>query len=300
MRLIFTSDPLNPRRPDYSYQDEYEAAQRLGLECSLINLEALVDEGDAEKAVRRVTPSAEGGELAIYRGWMITPGHYTALHDALGNLGITSINTPEQYEHCHYLPRWYEVLEGHTPRSVWTNPGDASQAAISILLQNFGDSPVVVKDYVKSRKHEWHEACFIPSASDQESAIRIIDRFVELQGKDLNGGLVLREFMTFEPLGTHSRSGMPLTREFRLFYLGGQPIQVSNYWEEGDYQGEQPPLAQFTELASKVSSRFFTMDVARTVSGEWVVVELGDAQVSDLPEDVDPEAFFLGVKDSVI
>jgi hypothetical protein len=160
------------------------------------------------------------------------------------------------------------------------------------LLLNFGDSRLIVKDYVKSRKHEWYEACFIPRASDTESALRVINRFVELQGKDLNGGVVLREFMTFESLGTHSKSRMPLSREFRLFYLDGKPIQVANYWDEGDYSGEPLPLDEFSALASRIDSRFFTMDVARTVSGAWTVVELGDAQVAELPEVADTTAFF--------
>ena len=155
---------------------------------------------------------------------------------------------------------------------------------------------MIVKDYVKSRKHEWSEACFIPSAADAEAVERVTRRFLELQGADLNVGLVLREFAEFEPLGVHPKSGMPLTREFRLFFLDGQPIQVSRYWDQGDYAGEAPPLAHFTRLAAAIQSGFFTMDVARTVAGEWLVVELGDAQVAELPEDADAEAFFQHLK----
>ena len=52
---------------------------------------------------------------------------------------------------------------------------------------------------------------------------------------------MLREFADFEPIGKHQKSGMPLTREFRLFFLDGEPIQVSRYWDQGEYQGEMPP-----------------------------------------------------------
>jgi hypothetical protein len=37
------------------------------------------------------------------------------------------------------------------------------------------------------------------------------------------------------------------------------------------------------------------MDIAQTVSGEWLVVELGDAQVSGLPENAPPEAFYQAI-----
>jgi hypothetical protein len=33
---------------------------------------------------------------------------------------------------------------------------------------------------------------------------------------------------------------------------------------------------------SRVPSRFFTMDVAQRADGSWMIVELGDAQVSGL------------------
>ena len=292
MRLLFSSDPMNPRRPDADYADETAAAQRSGLDFSLVRFEALVDEQDAEGAVRRVAPASEEGEVGVYRGWMMTPDKYAVLYDALADRRVTLINSPAQYKHCHHLPNWYGRLKGYTPRSVWTAAEDMSLPRLRVLLKEFGNGPVIVKDFVKSRKHEWLTVCFIPSASDTEAVERVTKRFLELQGDDLNGGLVLREFVEFEPLGVHPKSAMPLTREFRLFFLDGQPIQVSRYWDQGDYQGQLPPLDHFTHLASSVESRFFTMDVARTVAGEWLVVELGDAQVAELPEDADAGEFF--------
>lgn len=295
MRLLFCCDPGDPRRPDSAYMDEVGAAERLGAEYSLVDFEALADGHDPERAVRCVAPAPEEGEVGIYRGWMLKAGQYAELYAALADRRVTLINAPAQYEHCHQLPNWYGRLEGQTPRSVWADAGDMSLARLRVLLQTFGDRPVIVKDYVKSRKHEWLEACFIPSAADHQAVERVVSRFLALQGDDLNGGLVFREFLDFEPLGSHIKSGMPLTREFRLFFLDGVMIQESRYWDQGDYAGETPPLAHFTRLAASVESRFFTMDVAKTVNGEWVVVELGDGQVAALPEDAD--GFLLHLRD---
>ncbi len=292
MRLLFCSDPLNPHSPDPVYADELAAVQMLGLGHSLINFEALVNACDTENAVRRVAPASNEGEVGVYRGWMLSEDQYASLYSALADRRVMLVNTPAQYGYCHSLPCWYNKLEGYTPRSVWTQAGDTSLARLMVLLQDFGDHPVIVKDYVKSRKHEWLEACFIPSAADTEAVERVTRRFLDLQGDDLNGGLVFREFVHLEPLGSHSKSGMLLTREFRLFFLDGEVIQVSRYWDQGDYIGETPPLAHFTRLAALVESRFFTMDVAKTTEGEWLVVELGDAQVAELPEDADAYDFF--------
>src|SRR5205823_3673815 len=136
------------------------------------------------------------------------------------------------------------------------------------------------------------EACFIPSANDREAVSRVVARFLELQGDDLNEGLVFREYVEFEPIGVHPRSGMPLTEEYRVFWLDGSPVFWSPYWAEGDYRVSEPPIERFAGLAAAVRSRFFTMDVARRRDGGWMIVELGDGQVSGLPREADAERFY--------
>ena len=120
---------------------------------------------------------------------------------------------------------------------------------------------------------------------------RVVCRFLELQGDDLNVGLVFWEFVDLEPLATHLKSGMPLTVEFRVFVLDGRPVLVSEYWEEGDYQGVTPSIEQFRHTMQAVKSRFFTMDVALRHDDQWMITELGDSQVARLPDKVDPRDF---------
>ncbi len=229
MKILFCGDPLTPRQPDAAYSNEVAVAERLGIPWHPLNFEALAYEMDAGQAVRRV-PSASDAEQAVYRGWMLTPPQYAALYVALAAKQILLVNTPAQYEHCHYLPRWYDKLEGDTPRSVWTETGeDLSTLRLMERLRPFGSAPIILKDWVKSRKHEWYEACFIPSASDALAVERVVQNFINRQGSELNVGLVFREFVAFEPLAAHSRSQMPLTREYRLFFLDGEPILSARY-----------------------------------------------------------------------
>ena len=49
---------------------------------------------------------------------------------------------------------------------------------------------------------------------------------------------------------------MPLTKEFRLFFLDHSPVYWAEYWEEGNYDGIQPPIDQFQEIAKRIQSRF--------------------------------------------
>jgi hypothetical protein len=151
---------------------------------------------------------------------------------------------------------------------------------------------VIVKDFVKSRKHEWAEACFIPSAADRAAVGRVVGRFLELQGDDLNEGLVFRQYVEFQPIGVHPKSGMPLTDEYRSFWLDGVPVFWAPYWDEAVYDVAEPPLDTLAGVAASVRSRFFSMDVARRRDGGWMIVELGDGQVSGLPRESDADRFY--------
>lgn len=291
MKFVFCSNPLNRREPDLDYQAEVRAVQKLGFEYILIDYEALVDENDAFKAVSLAPKS--NSELGIYRGWMLKPDNYRQLFDALASIRIYLINSPAQYTHCHYLPESYSIIKSYTPKSVWIKTStNISLELIMELIRPFGSQPIVVKDFVKSRKHEWETACYIPSASERESVESVVRRFIELQGNNLNEGLVFREFIEFEPLSNHSKSKMPLTKEFRFFFLDGEPIYSVEYWDEGDYQEIIPPTSQFVKVGKAVQSRFFTMDVAKRIDGGWMIIELGDAGVAGLPDNADVFGFY--------
>lgn len=291
MRLVFCSDPLNPRSVEPAYEREADAARTLGVPFDLIDHDALVA-GALNDVIRRAEP-LEQAELAVFRGWMMKPAQYAVLHSLLAERGRQLINSADQYEHCHHLPRSYDVIERCTPRSVWLPlRGELRVDAVMELLKPFGDRPLVLKDYVKSQKHDWQGACFIPSAANRAAVERVVRRFLELQAAELNEGLVFREFVEFEQVGAHPKSGMPLSREFRQFFLDGKPLLRFKYWDEGRYGDAQPPVDQFSDVAARVQSRFFTMDIARTNDGEWLIVELGDGQVAGLPTGVDPLRLF--------
>jgi hypothetical protein len=292
-RVLFCADPLNARHPDESYRREAIAATDAGFGVDLIRIERLVDDADANGAIRSVR-LAQGNETAFYRGWMLSPAQYSSLYSSLRARDITLVNTPEQYRHCHYLPHWYSTLEGQTPRSIWLHASELHEPGrLAAALAPFEASPLIVKDYVKSRKHDWAEACFIPAANDFAAVERVVHRFIELQGDALAEGLVFREFVALRSAGSHPKSGMPLAQEYRLFFLDGRCLTVAEYWESTEYGGaELVPIDHFTALASRIASRFFTMDVALTHDGRWIVVELGDGQVAELPARVDAALFY--------
>lgn len=295
MNIIFCDSVIDPRQVGPDHAEEYEAALKNGFTCYLISHEAVV-EGNILSALKYVQKSGNE-QLAIYRGWMLTASQYTSFYEGLLNKNIRLINSPDDYRHCHYFPDAYHLIKKMTPKSAWTDKID--DKAITELVKDFGDSSLILKDYVKSEKHHWQDACFIPDASDAENVKTIVKNFLRLRGEYLNEGLVFRRFADLEYLSDHSKSKMPLALEYRLFFRHHEILHICNYWEEGDYPDELPNTKPFLAIARKINSNFFTMDIAKKKNGEWIIMELGDGQVAGLPENADIDSFYRNLRNAL-
>jgi len=295
MRVLFCDSGFSPKEVDYMYADEYESAKANQLPISLISFEE-IKKGNIESAIKRVRAS-EGKMEGVYRGWMLKPNQYQELYDGLLQKNIELTNSPTQYRFCHYLPENYEVIKDYTPKSTFKSlDGDFNINEFENEISVFENKPIVIKDYVKSQKHYWKEACYIPDASNKKQVNSIVTKFIELQDVDFNEGLVFREFVDLEELTNHSASGMPLTKEFRVFIRNKKIITTYKYWDEGDYKDVEPILDRFVDVIPKINSEFFTMDIAKKKDGEWIIVELGDGQVAGLPNNADKDEFYKQIK----
>jgi len=280
---------FKPRSVEDNFAAQREAAREAGFSTFLLDQEHL-DQGNFARAARGVE---EGIGASIYRGWMITVDQYARLHAALSERAAPPINSPAQYLHCHHLPESFDIIRAQSPGAVWVplGPEGIDIDQVIVAAAEFGDAPVVIKDYVKSRKHEWEDACFVPSAANRDDLRRVVSTFIERQDL-LAGGIVVREFRELESIGIHPKSGMPLTREHRVFVLDGEPVAVGRYWSDGEYANEDVPLSDFADTMKVVKSRFFTMDLARQADGQWCIIELGDGQVAGLLGTIPETEFF--------
>lgn len=291
MRIIFCDSGFASTEVDYMYAEELKAAKANFCQTSLISFED-IKKGNVESALKRVK-AADERETAIYRGWMLKPDQYDLLYRSLLEKNIELINNPSEYQFCHYLPENYETIKEFTPKTRFKElQSEFRIDDFQSLIDEFGGKPIVIKDYVKSQKHYWYEACFIPSAADRERVKSVIERFLELQGPDLSEGLVFRAFIELEELTNHSESGMPLTKEFRVFVKKHEIMSVFKYWDEGNYQNVEPIMDEFMGVIPKIKSNFFTMDIAKKKDGNWIIVELGDGQVAGLPDNADKNSFY--------
>ncbi|MEQ8189022.1 MAG: ATP-grasp domain-containing protein [Candidatus Eremiobacterota bacterium] len=291
MRIIFCSNPLENNKPDFGYEKEYDLAKACNFTIELFDFEELIYNDNPIKAIKNISHS-EKKETAIYRGWMLKPHYYEKFYEALKKKNIILFNNPAQYNHCHYFPESYEIIKDFTPFSIWLKKEDLNYDRIYEEIKKFGRKPVIIKDFVKSCKDRWEEACFIHDASDKDHVKKVVDRFLELQGDDLNDGLIFREFVKLQFLSLCSKSAMPLSKEFRVFILDGKPLVILNYWDEGDYGDIMPDLSGILHVAERIKSRFFTVDIGIKEDGEPVIIETGDGQVAGLPKNADIMYFY--------
>jgi hypothetical protein len=282
--ILLPQDPLNPRRVDPHYSYEAQLVRGLGGETALVDHDALLA-GAAAEAVRQV-PTGTGP--AWYRGWMLPVAAYAGFVRALAERDCQLLTSAAAYATAHELPGWYSTFEGATPDSVWlpatAEPEELAQAAARLG----GQGPAIVKDYVKSRKHEWHEACYIPDLADLPALTRVVGRFVELQGEFLAGGVVLRRFHAFAPADERATGPAAADRpvratEARVWWVDGEPVLTGPHPDTPEVV-PVPDLSVVRSLVRSLGCRFVTTDLARLADGSgWMVVEVGDGQVSDLP-----------------
>ncbi|WP_196443421.1 ATP-grasp domain-containing protein [Planomonospora sp. ID67723] len=272
--FLFCADPLLTRRVDPHFEPEALAVRDRGGRLALIDHDALVA-GRAGEAVARVP---DGFGPVWYRGWMLRSAQYAALEKALRAKGCRLLTGAGGYRRAHELPGWLHCFWELTPRTavVPMAPGERAPRGqrLARLAGGLGETGFVVKDYVKSRKHEWLQACYAP---DLDTLERVVARFVELQGEDLTGGLVIRQFEHFTGA------------QVRVWWVDGEAVFAGPHPDGPDDVVEQPEIVDdVREAVQNLGIRFVTTDLARRADGAWRVIEVGDGQVSDWPSAADP------------
>jgi hypothetical protein len=297
MIVLFPAYPGDMKRVDPAFEDEMLEAKKQGFKIGYVDVELMFG-GDVKVRI----PKLDKGDSAyvMYRGWILKQEHYNALNEHLimkcddaGRLLGGLIQCPLDYRYCQNIPEWYPDLKGKTPETVWLPGTTFDEDEIHKTISVFGNSPAILKDYMKSRKQDWYDACFIADASDKTEVMRVVNNFLRLQGDSLQGGLVFRKYEELEQIGIHPKSKMPLVNEWRCFVFnrgkGPKVIAMAPYWEGGWYSEVIPDI----EIPN-LPAQFYTVDVAKKKTGEWIIIEIGDGGSSGIPTAMKPYELYLG------
>lgn len=289
MDIIFPSRQFEISEVDPQWISEYNAAKKFG------NVH-LYDFGE-NKFSRSIRQQANITPIR-YHGWMHKSNKYREFYNKLFEMNYELTNSPEQYDACHHLPGWYETIKDFTSKSVIsTDLNCRKMAELLFKFQEENDCDSIIKDYVSSLKHNWFDACFISKMTPAFDVVKIMANFLAIKNEygGVEGGFVIRKFEELEKLCDHPKSKMPLSIEYRSFVLNGKVINTSEYWEFGEYRTE-PPLNFIEKIAGLVrqetGSNLFTVDVALKKDGVWTCIEIGDGQVSALPDRGNAEEFY--------
>jgi len=99
--------------------------------------------------------------------------------------------------------------------------------------------------------------------------------------------IVCREFVPLRPVpaGASAADVIPASFEYRTFWWRGQCVGAGPYWAavtsyDWTQAEAQPALAVAAQAAQRLALPFLVVDVAQTVDGRWIVIEVNDAQES--------------------
>lgn len=287
--LTFPSNPADYKKVDPEFALELQAAKELKLKYILVDVDKM-----------EITKKEEFSGLGIYRGWMLRLEEYTALFNLLQSQGIQLINTPDEYAWAHHFPNNYAAIKNLSPRALVCPESKRPPS----LTDTFGSNPVIVKDYVKSEKALWKTACFIPNASDVEKVEQVVNTFVKVRGDRFTGGLVFKEYVEL----LKDEDGQPI--EFRFWIRNNEIVWVNQYSGQQHWSGSVEECIanrwlnlspgrwlkfRLSEKEFIPQSTFCVVDVARSSKHGWLILELGDGQVSGLPEFADYVGFLKAI-----
>ncbi|WP_295620190.1 ATP-grasp domain-containing protein [Chamaesiphon sp. GL140_3_metabinner_50] len=246
MRFLFPSDYFKTQRVDSAYTEQFDRLQASGCSTSVISLENL------SLGVAKIYPQPDSGEKLIYRGWMLSPDEYSLLVNAVRTTGADLWIDLDEYLSTHYLPNWYPLLQDLTPETYWFSV----DADLERELIKLGWTKFFIKDYVKSLKTS------IGSIISNPSEIRqVVAEMHKFRGT-IEGGICVRkveEFIT--------------ATEQRYFIINGRAFAASTVTKI-------PEIVNV--CASRINSKFFSVDIIDRIDGSQRVVEIGDGQVSGL------------------
>lgn len=264
MRLVVPSDPVHSQRPDEHFADDAAAALDLGIPVTLLDHDAVVA-GDVGRAATCFPPDDD----VVYRGWMVDADRYDALDEAARRVGAHLRTSGAAYRRAHELPGWYRAVAAHTPATVWTR--GTSVDDLVAAARPLSGGPAVLKDYVKSLKHDWDEAAFVPDVADEARLRAVAGRFLERRADGFTGGFALRRFEEFEG------------DEVRTWWIDGRCALITAHPDTPGSVDAAVPVDRFADSIVALRCRFVTADVVRRRDGVWRIVEVGDGQVSDRP-----------------
>jgi hypothetical protein len=200
--------------------------------------------------------------------------YYKELENDLAVKDCTLINSYTSHNYIANMQNWYEDLKDFTPKT-WFSVPDIDE-----------EGPFILKGETSSRKQLFTTHMYAPMRQD------VMDVYGRLLDDSLlqHQKICVRKFVELENYGKDCITGMPIAKEFRCFFWKKKLLCKGFYWQNHvEVIGHVPDNSEVPgDLLDKVSdivanhADFYVVDVAKTLEGKWIVIELNDGGMSGL------------------
>lgn len=253
------------------------AAQIAG--CSVYHLPPDFEDAEADAALWHV-PAQTAPTSAVWLGFIPSPTRYAAVYEAARSKNLFLLNTPTQHLRAQEWDKTYPFLEGMTPRTVFiTSEAECHAAAQAVGL------PAFVKGAVQGRKAKGWKACVAETVPELQTLTR---HLLDLSNRS-RGRVAVRELIKLRHTRV-SAQDFPLGREYRVFLYNAAVLGWGYYWEGNDPLRATTPdeenqiLALAQNAARKLAVPYVAVDIGQKESGDWTIIETGDAQFSGVSQ----------------
>jgi hypothetical protein len=200
--------------------------------------------------------------------------NYQQIYNELLSEEISLVHTPDEHDRCSFIHGWYPLIKDFTPYSVIFH----TLPTVKIVENDF-KWPIFVKGERQTNKHK-KSLSVIENKEQFEQLLTHWQHDPVLHWQKM----VCRQFIPLQlvdiPVGDHIQSSF----EFRLFYWKQQLVSIGRYWHASNYtlsENEQKKVIELgNEVAKCISVCFLAIDLAKTTTGNWIVIEVNDGQES--------------------
>lgn len=207
--------------------------------------------------------------------------HYQELEKDLNLINSKLINSYEQHLYiANFL--YYNDIKKYTPKT-WFNYVDIDE-----------NVPMVVKGITNSKKMNWDKYMFANNKKEALDKMFLLQEDTYLNNQDII-------FRKFEKLKTYEFgiNNIPITNEWRFFFLHDQLIDYGYYWSISEQTGviDNQAILFAKKIGHIISKKvnFYVVDIAQKENGDWIVIEINDGQMSGLST-IPPERFYKNLK----
>jgi len=212
--------------------------------------------------------------------------YYWELEQDIKKLGGQLVNSHLQHQMVSDIQNWYPYLKDYTPKT-WFKLEDVEDCPNGYFLKGF----------VNSRKQLFRTHSF---AANRKEMMEVYFRLME-DSLIQHQGVCIREFIDLKTYGVNDITGCPIGKEFRILMYKDIEIARGFYWSNYEESSNHPKPEQvdarfLKEVIKKIEfkANFWCLDVAQKADGEWIVIELGDAQMCGLST-ISPNEFYMNL-----